>query len=351
MNFNKKIRKVFESEKEFESKSINIANWNNSSKVLENNLNNPYSNLELSATLLEYQNEDENMLSFSSKAITKIDLSNLTKGNTIKNCLQSKISTMKSVNDLEVTSKIDKSTASPNTRKIMKIQNQKIKNLQEKVSQLLIEKEQHNESENSWNFIHKNELLKILSKLLPQMKDNKQEKWDSTTASEQLSYFVNNDRNLSTLANLIYSSDDSKHIKQAICFNTNQSHHQCKSELIPTFVSETIWGPESNSAYNSVKVNDESRLKIRDNYFTEANTKERMNDVVTVFQSNLSKIDEIAKNEDQSSVSDQSCTSFELNKLQWLQSIKDHSLAADKVYSNLAPTFGLKASKLNEVQR
>ena len=127
LKFDKNAGKVYESDKELYERCMNSSTLKVQNNFIENKTDNPYSNLELSATLLDYQNEDENMLSFSSKANTKLDLSNLSKGNTFKNCLQSKISTIKSINDLEITSKIDKSTASPNTRKIMKIQNLKIK--------------------------------------------------------------------------------------------------------------------------------------------------------------------------------------------------------------------------------
>ena len=353
LKFNKKIKKVFESEKEFEGKSINAANWNNS-KIIEHNPNNPYSNLELSATLLEYQNEDENMLSFSSKAITKIDLSNLSKGNTFKNCLQSKISTMKSMNDFEITSKIDKSTASPNTRKIMKIQNQKIKNLQEKVSQLLNEKNQQSSSDNnsSSNLIDKNELLKFLTKFIPQI-NNKHEKWDSTTASEHWSQFGINDKNLVNLSNLIYWSDESKFKKFGIDSNISQYHHQSKSELIPSFYEwNDVMDKNQAGINNSMVIKDDTQLKAYQSiYSSDIRKSERMNEWATIFQSNLSKIDETAKYEDESSMSNQTYASCELNKLQLIQQIKDHRFVGGKMYSNLIPTTGHEFSTINEVQK
>jgi hypothetical protein len=62
--------------------------------------------MDLSATS-QIDLNDENMLSFSSKANTKLEIGHLTKGNEYVHGDTSKISTIRSVSDLELTSKIN----------------------------------------------------------------------------------------------------------------------------------------------------------------------------------------------------------------------------------------------------
>ena len=92
--------------------------FNQSKPIDFKNENNPYSNFDLSGTLIE---NNDNLLNFSSKWNTRWEIGNLTKE--YLNLNQSKISTIKSTSELGVTKKIDKWTASPNTKRIMQIQN------------------------------------------------------------------------------------------------------------------------------------------------------------------------------------------------------------------------------------
>jgi len=127
---------------------------------------------------------------------------------------QSKISTIRSISDFDITSKINQWNVSPNTRKIMMIQNKKIKHLQEKILKLQNEKSSNQNWLNKEEYVHKNELMQILSNLIPTI--TSLHKQDSTTASERWSQLSFPHKNRQDAIPYIEYNDDQRFQKRSM---------------------------------------------------------------------------------------------------------------------------------------
>lgn len=295
------INKVFESDKEFQAQLIGLNSFERSKADPGDEEINPYSNFDLTGTLLMDQNEEVNMLSFSSKAMTKFDLRNLTKGEGFNNFTQDKLSTIKSTSELGVTSKIDKCQASPNTRKIMQIQNIRIKSLQEKVIQLVKEKEkQRNESHQNVDltkFVNREELIDLLAKLIPDISKKKLESCEKQTVSRADNKLDRNNKLKHKEYNLYSNNKKLQRSVSSDAFKTQNP--QSKAEVF-TNSSNIKCSFASERTGNQIKY--DNFMKRQKVYKNNPDTNQSK-DWIKILSSNLSKIDETAKYEDETSPS------------------------------------------------
>jgi len=287
------FRKVFESDKEFQNliSPINLTGKMKTKLDDSKNETNPYWNMDLSATS-QIDLNDENMLSFSSKANTKLEIGHLTKGNEYVHGDTSKISTIRSVSDLELTSKINQWNASPNTRRIIAAQNKKIKQLQQKVVQLSKDKEKTTDLLQNIDlskFVDRSELMSILSKFSQKQPSQYSKRCDSiTAASDLLSQAANSEQPMQQRTNSAQRQP-------------YQYHQQTKSQIMPQQINE-------NYQFNTEDLQNDRSMIVNEGPCFKADSEVSQNQIaynscIRIQHSNLNKIEETAKYEEENSVS------------------------------------------------
>ena len=154
------------------------------------------------------------------------------------------------------------------------------------------------------------------------------------------------------LSSLIYSSDGGKLKKSEFSNENNQFHHQSKSELIPHFYEWNEGLVKDQSEINkSMIINDENQIRSLQNmYWKDTMKNEHHNECATIFPSNLSRIDETAKYEDESSISNQSYSPSKFDKLQRVY-LKNNEYSCNNIYSHMIQNSIQQLTIINEIQK